>query len=148
MVGEGIENVAAWFAAELDDDKATALSTFYAAAGDIGNLAGAAARTGRFAHPTDTKVNANGVSRPVMMPSPNPDPDRLGEGFPLAPHVRELLFLGDGDSEPVWTAAHMARAEARASLIAPGIDICTAWPPRGHDWADIIVRAQRGEVRC
>ncbi|MCC0035464.1 MAG: P4 alpha zinc-binding domain-containing protein [Hoeflea sp.] len=145
VVGEGIENVAAWFAAELDDDKATALSTFYAAAGDIGNLAGAAARTGRFAHPTDTKVNANGVSRPVMMPSPEPDPERLDEGFPLGPHVRELLFLGDGDSEPVWTAAHMARAEARAGLIAPGVEVGTVWPPRGRDWAEIIVNA-RGEA--
>jgi hypothetical protein len=145
VVGEGIENVTAWFAAELDDDKATALSTFYAAAGDIGNLAGAAARTGRFAHPTDTKVNANGVARPVMMPSPEPDPERLDEGFPLGPHVRELLFLGDGDSEPVWTAAHMARAEARAGLIAPGIEVGTVWPPRGRDWAEIIVNA-RGEA--
>jgi hypothetical protein len=146
VVGEGIENVAAWFAAELDDDKATALSTFYAAAGDIGNLAGAAARTGRFAHPTDTKVNANGGARPVMMPSPDPDPERLDEGFPLGPPVRELLFLGDGDSEPVWTAAHMARAEARARLIAPGIEVGTVWPPRGHDWAEIILQAQRGEA--
>tara|TARA_R110002020_G_scaffold467027_4_gene690193 strand:+ start:8597 stop:9868 length:1272 start_codon:yes stop_codon:yes gene_type:complete len=146
VVGEGIENVAAWFAAELDDDEATALSTFYAAAGDIGNLAGAAARTGRFAHPTDTKVDAKGVSRPVMVPSPDPDPERLTEGFPLGPYVRGLLYLGDGDSEPVWTAAHMARAEARAGLIAPGIDVCTAWPPRGQDWAEIIVTAQRGEA--
>jgi hypothetical protein len=146
VVGEGIENVIAWFAAELDDNKASALSTFYAAAGDIGNLAGADARTGRFAHPTDTKVNANGVARPVMMPSPEPDPERLDEGFPLGPHVRELLFLGDGDSEQVWTAAHMARAEARAVLIAPGVEVGTVWPPRGADWADIIVNAQRGEA--
>ena len=143
VVGEGIENVAAWFAAELDDDQATALSTFYAAAGDIGNLAGPAARTGRFAHPCETKLNANGVARPVLMPSPEPDPERLGEGFPLGAHVRELLFLGDGDSEPVWTAAHMARAKARAQLIASDIDVVIKMPPSGHDWADLIVSRGR-----
>jgi hypothetical protein len=146
VVGEGFENVAAWYGAELADNEALALATFYAAAGDIGNLAGAAARTGRFAHPHQTKTDARGAVRPVMMPSPLPDPERLGDGFPLAGHVRALLFLGDGDSEPVWTAAQMARAEARARLIAPGIDVGTAWPPAGHDWAELIVRAFRGEA--
>lgn len=146
VVGEGIENVIAWFAAEMAEDKDLAHSTFYAAAGDISNLAGAAARTGRFAHPSETKINAKGAARPVMMPSPEPDLERLAEGFPLAAHVRELLFLGDGDSEPVWTAAHMARAEARARAIAPGIEATTAWPPRGHDWAEVISMALRGEA--
>lgn len=146
VVGEGFENVAAWYGAELADNEALALGTFYAAAGDIGNLAGAAARTGRFAHPHQTKTAARGAVRPVMMPSPVPDPERLGEGFPLGSHVRALLFLGDGDSEPVWTAAQMARAEARARLIAPGIDVGTAWPPAGYDWAELIVRAFRGEA--
>ena len=142
VVGEGIENVAAWYGVEVKDDAARACSTFYAAAGDIGNLAGSAARSGRFGHPSETKIDAKGVERPVMMPSPEPEPERLGEGFPLGPHVRELLFLGDGDSEPVWTAAHMARAEARAALIAPGIEVSTVWPPRGRDWAEIITAAQ------
>lgn len=146
VVGEGIENVIAWFAAEMAEDKEMVRSTFYAAAGDISNLAGAAARTGRFAHPSETKINAKGAARPVMMPSPEPDLERLAEGFPLGAHVRELLFLGDGDSEPVWTAAHMARAEARARAIAPGIDATTAWPPRGHDWAEVISMALRGEA--
>ncbi|MGJ8570208.1 MAG: DUF7146 domain-containing protein [Hoeflea sp.] len=146
VVGEGFENVAAWFAAQLAEDRPLARPTFYAAAGDIGNLAGAAARTGRFAHPSNVKFDVKRVARPVMMPSPDPDPGRLGEGFPLGTHVRELLFLGDGDSEPVWTAAHMARAEARAELIAPGIDVMTVWPPRGHDWAEVIAMALRGEA--
>jgi hypothetical protein len=146
VVGEGFENVAAWYGAELADNEALALATFYAAAGDIGNLAGAAARTGRFAHPHQTKTDVRGAVRPVMMPSPLPDQERLGDGFPLAGHVHELLFLGDGDSEPVWTAAQLARAEARARLIAPGIDVGTAWPPAGHDWAELIARAFRGEA--
>lgn len=146
VVGEGFENVSAWYDVELADNEALALATFYAAAGDIGNLAGAAARTGRFAHPTERKIDARGARRPVMMPSPVPDPARLGEGFPLGPHVRALLFLGDGDSEAVWTAAQMARAEARARLIAPGIETGTAWPPDGHDWAELIVNAFRGEA--
>lgn len=146
VVGEGIENVIAWFAAEMAEDMDLARSTFYAAAGDISNLAGPAARTGRFAHPVERKTDGKGVARPAMMPSPEPDLERRAEGFPLAPHVRELLFLGDGDSEPVWTAAHMARAEARARAIAPGIETTTAWPPRGHDWAEVIAMALRGEA--
>lgn len=146
VVGEGGENVCAWFGAELAEDRDLALSTFYAAAGDIGNLAGAAARTGRFGHPTETRLNARGVARPAMMPSPEPDLERPEEGFPLGAHVRELLFLGDGDSEPVWTAAHMARAEARARAIAPGVEVATAWPPRGRDWAEVIAMALSGEA--
>jgi len=146
VVGEGIENVCAWLAAELDDDDALARATFYAAAGDIGNLAGAAARTGRFAHPHEKQVDAKGVTRPVMMPSPIPDPVRISEGFPLGPHVRELLFLGDGDSERVWTEAHMSRAESRARLISPGIDVATRWPPSGHDWAEQALLGDIGDA--
>ena len=36
------------------------------------------------------------------------------------------------------------RAE-EAGLIAPGIEVGTVWPPRGRDWAEIIVNA-RGEA--
>lgn len=133
---EGIENVVAWLSAELENGAAH--RTFYFATGDIGNMAGPASTKGRFGHPEERKVDARGRERPVMMPSPEPDPDRLDEGFPLAAHVRELVFLADGDSEPVWTAAHMARAEARARLIAPEIEVETFWPPAGMDWAGVM----------
>ena len=131
--------MAAWFGAELAEGIAT--DTFYFATGAIDNMAGAAARTGRFAHPSEKKVNKKGQKRPVLMPSPDPDPERLDDGFPLAAHVRELILLADGDSEPVWTAAHMARAEARAALLAPGIKTTTIWPPSGMDWADVMAGA-------
>ena len=133
---EGIENVVAWLSAELEDGEAH--RTFYFATGDIGNMAGPASTKGRFGHPEERKIDAKGRERPLMMPSPEPDPERLAEGFPLATHVRELVFLADGDSEPVWTAAHMARAEARARLMVPEIGVETFWPPAGMDWAGVM----------
>ncbi|MBC7280020.1 hypothetical protein [Hoeflea sp.] len=144
VAGEGIENVCAWLGKEVREDEALARSTFYAAAGDIGNLAGASARTGRWKHPAETKTDAKGVARPVMLPSPDPDPEKLGEGFPVMPHVTELLLLGDGDSEPYWTATMMARAATRAALLAPGADVRVPWPPAGRDWAETILEVMRG----
>ncbi|MGJ8570444.1 MAG: DUF7146 domain-containing protein [Hoeflea sp.] len=144
VVGEGIENVCAWLGKELRHDEACAQSTFYAAAGDIGNLAGAAARTGRWKHPGETMIDTRGVTRPVMLPSPDPDPERLSEGFPVLPHITELLLLGDGDSEPYWTATMMARAASRAALLAPGVDVRVPWPPAGQDWAETIVEVMAG----
>jgi hypothetical protein len=146
VVGEGIENVCAWLGKEFRQDEELARSTFYAAAGDIGNLAGAAARTGRWKHPSETKIDAKGVARPVMLPSPDPDPEKLDEGFPVGPHIAEILLLGDGDSEPYWTATMMARAQARARLLAPEARVPVLWPPAGKDWAETILDGLRGEV--
>jgi len=139
VVGEGIENVCAWLGKEFRENEDLARASFYAAAGDIGNLAGASARTGRWKHPTETKIAANGVARPVMLPSPDPDPDKLGEGCPVLPHITGLLLLGDGDSEPYWTATMMARAQARARLLAPEAEVSVLWPPAGRDWAETIL---------
>ncbi|KGF71167.1 hypothetical protein LL06_00815 [Hoeflea sp. BAL378] len=146
VVGEGSENVCAWLGKELREDFQLALSTFYAAAGDIGNLAGAAARTGRWKHPLETTVNAAGAVRPVMLPSPDPDPERLDEGFPVLAHITELVLLGDGDSEPYWTATMMARAQARALLLAPKARVPVLWPPAGQDWAETILEGMRGDA--
>lgn len=137
VVAEGIENVAAYAALERRVEPALFAATFYAAAGDIHNLAGPGLRSGSFAHPDLTKTDAKGRTRAVRMPSPEPDPHRLADGFPLLPHVEALLLIADGDSEAVWTATLMARALARARLMVPGIAADTLWPPAGHDFADM-----------
>lgn len=140
--GEGIENVVAVGHAEGWRE-----DTFYFAAGDLGNLAGPAAKTSRFKHPHATRPDRNGKERPVMLAGPDPDPDRLDHGFPILAHVGECVLLADGDSEPVMTAAAMARARARIGLIVPGCLVPVLWPPDGFgDFADWMIGIRRQDA--
>lgn len=129
--GEGIENTLAIAVAEE-----FAGGTFYFAAGDLGNLSGPAARKGRLRHPT-LRTEGN---RPVMVPSPHIDPQRVDEGFWLASHVEELALIGDGDSEPFATASAMLRARERALQINPWCLVSVVMPPDGADFSDIMTR--------
>lgn len=129
--GEGIENGVAVAAAERFRP-----DTFYFAAGDLGNLAGPQAATGRVRHPS--LVGPSG--RPVMLPSPAPREQepaaRTADAMWLPDHVTDLVLLADGDSEPYWTAAQMARARAR--LAAPWRQVTVAWPPAGTDFSKLM----------
>lgn len=138
VVGEGIETVlaVALFEHWRDD-------TFYAAAGDIGNIAGPADPKSAFNHPTSRKQDSKGRWKPVRVAGPVPKADSPGEAFGLPDHVRLLVVLADGDSEFVATASAMARAEAR--LGREGLEIATWWPPEGGDWADLAVAAMTKE---
>jgi Zinc-binding domain of primase-helicase len=130
MVGEGIENVV--FVAAMDgwrDD------TFYAAAGDIGNIAGPADPASAFNHPSMTLTDKRDRTRPVRVAGPVPKPESRSEAYQLPEHVTDVIHLVDGDSEPVFTASAMARAEAR--LARPG-RVISEWPaPEGMDWTDV-----------
>jgi len=131
LVGEGIETVLAVAMAEgFRGD------TFYAAAGDIGNLAGPADKDSAFSHPSLTKQDVNGRWSAVRVAGPVPKPDSDGDAFQVLPHVGSLVLLADGDSEFLMTAAAMARAEAR--LARDGIDIKTWWPAEGRDFAEAL----------
>lgn len=130
LVGEGIETVLAVAMAEGWRD-----DTFYAAAGDIGNMAGPADPKSAFGHPVLKKEDARGRWKPVRVAGPVPKPASAGEAFGVAGHVTELVLLADGDSEFVATASAMARAEAR--LARAGLALATWWPPEGCDWADM-----------
>jgi hypothetical protein len=134
--GEGIENGSAFANWEgFRDD------TFYFAAGDLGNLAGPAEASSRFAHPTLKKADRKGVLRPVMVAGPAPKADQdADDAMWIGRHVTELVLLADGDSEPVMTAAAMARSKAR--LRADGRSIFIAWPKPGTDFAGMAVGAQ------
>ncbi|GAA5665168.1 hypothetical protein Brsp07_03671 [Brucella sp. NBRC 14130] len=133
--GEGIENTLAVARAEnLRPD------TFYFAAGDLGNLSGPADPASRFAHPTLKKEDAKGRLRTVMVQGPVPRPDQGPEdGFWVGDHVREIVLLGDGDSERVMTSAAMARAKAR--IAKQGRRVAIAWPPAGMDFSEMMAGA-------
>lgn len=130
--GEGIENGVAVGGAEGWRD-----DTFYFAAGDLGNLAGPAEPSSRFAHPTLTRADRNGVERPVMIAGPVPRADAGPDDAMQVPdHVDELVMLADGDSETVATAAAMVRAKVRHAR--PGRLIPVVWPLPGTDWSALI----------
>ncbi|WP_027057380.1 DUF7146 domain-containing protein [Mesorhizobium loti] len=134
--GEGIENGAAFAAWE-----GWRGDTFYFAAGDLGNLAGPAEVSSRFAHPTLNRLDSKGIARPVMVAGPLPKADRAREdAMWVAEHVSELVLLADGDSERVMTAAAMARARARHAR--PGRLIPIVWPRDGCDFAGIAAGAR------
>lgn len=133
--GEGIENVAAVGRAEgFRDD------TFYFAAGDLGNLAGPAEPASRFAHPTLKKADSKARLRPVMIAGPVPRADQASDdAFWMPDHVRDVILLGDGDSERIMTAAAMARAKAR--IMRDGRRVAIAWPPAGIDFSEMMAGA-------
>lgn len=134
--GEGIENTLAF--ARWEGFRA---DTFYFAAGDLGNMAGPADPKSRFPHPTLTKPDKNGRERPVMVAGPDPLFHESGEpaAMVVPAHVDELVLLGDGDSEPVMTAAAMVRAKARHRCAGRLIPV--AWPGRGTDFAAMMAGA-------
>ncbi|KQY31790.1 P4 alpha zinc-binding domain-containing protein [Rhizobium sp. Root483D2] len=130
--GEGIENGLAIAGAE-----GFRVDTFYFAAGDLGNLSGPADPKSAFNHPSLRKADARGHLRAIRVQGPEPKPDQTtDEAMPIPDHVDELVLLADGDSEAVFTAAAMARAERRLSR--DGRTIETWWPPEGADFANLM----------
>jgi len=130
--GEGIENVLAVAGAE-----GFRADTFYFAAGDLGNLAGPADPASSFRHPTLKKADVNGRMRTVLIQGPIPKAEQgPEEAMQIAGHVTSLVLLADGDSELVFTASAMARAETR--LAHEERAITTIWPPDGQDFAGIM----------
>jgi len=130
--GEGIENGLAIAGAE-----GFRADTFYFAAGDLGNLAGPADPKSAFSHPQIKKADVNGRMRAVRVQGPEPKADQVAdEAMQVPDHVTSLVLLADGDSEIVFTAAAMARAENRLSR--DGREIETWWPPEGADFANLM----------
>jgi hypothetical protein len=127
VIGEGIETVLAVWTAHRAASRPIDDMAFWAA-GDLGNLAGRAART--IDHPTLKRPNG----RPQKVPDRYPDPDDCGLSIPES--VEELILLGDGDSEPLLTECAMERAARRYAR--PGRTIRIAFAPAGMDFNDVL----------
>jgi hypothetical protein len=117
-VGEGIETSQSWFALGLGGNDIA-----IAAAVSIGNMAGGA--TGSSPHPKDSKKRIpNGV----------PDLDR--PGMILPPQVKEIILIGDGDSDPAMTRARLVVAGRRFRKQGVAVSVCMA--PQGNDFNDVL----------
>jgi hypothetical protein len=115
-IAEGIETALSWLA--LDYCAGVGVCAAYS----LGNMAGAATGTRR--HPTQNRTIPNGV----------PDPAR--PGIRLPPEVREVILLGDGDSDRATTYAHLLTAGARFE--AEGRRVLIHMAPEGKDWNDVL----------
>jgi hypothetical protein len=129
VAAEGIESVLGF--AALDGWRE---DTLYLATGAMDNLAGKADPESAFSHPTIKDQDARGRWRARRIPGPVPAAND-NRALTLPDHVREFVIAVDGDSEPVWTASAIARAEAR--LAREGLTIVPCWPPEKMDWADV-----------
>ncbi len=130
--GEGIENGLSIAGAE-----GFRADTFYFAAGDLGNLCGPADPKSSFAHPHETMQDRRGRIRAVRVQGPVPKQDQApDEAMRIPDHVDHLVMLADGDSEPIMTAAAMARAEARFDRQDREIEIW--WAPVGQDFSELM----------
>jgi hypothetical protein len=136
VIGEGIETVCAYAAAEGWID-----GTFYCASGDLGNLAGPADPFSAFRHPT-IKLG-NGQFKKIQGATPKPD-QTPADALQVPDHVKDLLILVDGDSEFIFTAAAISRACAR--LETDGRTITPFWPPEGEDFASLFAKLTQGET--
>ncbi|MCW4114763.1 hypothetical protein NPA31_007275 [Aurantimonas sp. MSK8Z-1] len=145
VIGEGVENTLAVAIAEAPGPGRARTDTLYAAAGDLGNLAGPADPASGFAHPT---LKDKGGKRALRVQGPVPKPGQgPGEACQVPDQVTEILLVADGDSEPYATMAAMLRAERR--LQAPGRSVATAWPPRrGCDFSDLLTGAAPGATEA
>ncbi|MEF2553237.1 DNA primase [Aurantimonas sp. A2-1-M11] len=128
--GEGIETTLAYAWHVDGNGDGPRADTFYFAAGDLGNLAGKA--LDRVRHPTRSKLDRKGRRRPVFVPGKTPDP--ASSAIPVPEQVRELVLLGDGDSDPTFTRTAMLRAAARHHRADRRVLIHIA--PSGTDWGD------------
>lgn len=117
-IGEGIETTRAWYALGLADGEVA-----LAAAVSLGNLSGGA--MGSAPHPSDpNKRVPNGI----------PDMDR--PGMLLPPVVREVILLGDGDSDAAMTRARLLVGGRRLRNLGVAVSIQMA--PSGQDFADLV----------
>ena len=127
-VGEGIETTLAWYALGLGPEDVS-----IACGLSLGNIAGACTAT--IAHPTGLK--------PARIANGDPDPKRPGIVLPEG--VRELILLGDGDSDFFTTRTHLLAAGRRYR--ADGLVVSVHFAPDGKDWADVQKERKLVEAR-
>jgi len=134
VLGEGIEEVLTVWHALTQRGWDLARAAFWSSI-SLGNLGGKAVGTLR--HPSAVNVDAAGRKRAVKIPSE--EPDRTVPAIPIPDSVRELVLLGDGDSERFLTETTLRRAARRYAR--PGLTIRVVWSPEGSDWNTVLMEA-------
>lgn len=126
-MGEGIETTLAWHSLAVGPEDIS-----LAASVSLGNMRGKCTAT--LPHPTliDPKTR-----KPTRIPNGIPDPKEAGVILP--PDVRELILLGDGDSELISTQGAIATAVRR--WMAEKRRVFVHFAPPGMDFND-VARAQ------
>jgi hypothetical protein len=104
FAGEGIETVLAAHTALVRSGRARVGDQFRSAI-DLGNLAGKAAML--VPHP-NARTSGGRVQR-----VPGPEPDARSACMPVQDAIKELVLLGDGDSDPFTTRNALERSRAR-----------------------------------
>jgi hypothetical protein len=102
-----------------------------AAAVDLGNLAGGA--TGPWDHPVATDADGRKLKMKNGMP------DMKAPGVILPEGIKSIILIADLDSESYSTAAQLRTAANR--FLSMGIQVDVAWPDRGTDWNDVLIRS-------
>jgi CHC2 zinc finger len=128
-ISEGVENAFAWRAVGMPDTMDPD-SVALACAVSLGNLAGG--WTGSRPHPS--RINEK-TGNPTPIPNAIPNPDQPGAVLPAG--VRDLILIGDSDSEPV--ATHRALLTAVRRHKANGITVRVHLPPSSLDWNDTLI---------
>lgn len=136
VIGEGIETVATVAAALLRSGHAE--GTAFWTGVSMGNIGGKPA--GSVTHPT--LKNAAGRARRV----PGPEPDLSAPSIPIPASVREVVLLGDADSDRLTTEHALERARRRFLAGATWRRIRIVWPPDGRDFNDLLQAATAAEV--
>lgn len=129
FVGEGIETVLSVHCALATLGHPLLVGSDFVSGVDLGNIGGKSAESVR--HPT-LKTEKN---RPRFVPGPLPD---LAEpGIIIPDGVKDVVLLGDGDSDRFFTQCALARASAR--FARDGRTVRAAWAPDGMDFNDIML---------
>lgn len=122
-MGEGIETTLGWSLLPCAPEGVTLMAGV-----SLGNISGGALET--VPHP-----NISG--RYIQ----NGEPDPAKPGVILPPQVKRLRLLGDGDSDPPTTTAHLLTAVNRYS--GQGVEVTAHVAPSKKDWANIREEALR-----
>jgi CHC2 zinc finger len=123
-IGEGLESTLSWHALGCGPEDIS-----IAAGISLGNLAGG--WTGTLPHPT--RKGADG--KPTKIPNGVPDMSRPGVILPEG--VREVILIGDGDSETLATRAAILTGAER--FRAEGRVVATHFAPLGADFGDVLM---------
>jgi hypothetical protein len=130
-IGEGIETVLSWYVLGLVDYEVSLATSI-----SLGNLSGAA--TGSVPHPRKKRPDGS------PLPIPNGTPDHYRPGIILPDHVRRVILVGDGDSDPEGTRARLLVAARR--FRQQGREVSVSMAPQGMDFNDHLLSELGAEV--